>query len=163
MTLTLVRHEILCAWKGPSLLVTNPSGVCGPDQTLSGYYFREARHLRTCRFEINGTSLWLCEAAAVEPSVLCFTYAHPEVARYGGGGSGQSGDDAPRDEHGLPQRALVVRLTFSVSFNSLEVTLTIQNCALEPLEFELACILDTDFADIQEAQRAVAGRKRQSR
>jgi hypothetical protein len=158
MTLALVRPEILCAWKGPSLLVVNPSGACGPHETLSGYFFREARHLRTWRLEINATSPWLCEAAAPAPSVLHFTYTHPEVTRYGGGGSGQSGDDAPRDEYGLPQRALALRLTFSVGFNGVEATLILQNCAREPLEFELACALDADFADIQEAQ---AGRRQQ--
>jgi glycogen debranching enzyme len=148
----LVRPEILCAWKGPSLLVVNTGGVCGADQALSGYYFREARHLRTCRFEINGSPPWLCEAAAVAPDTLHFTYSHPEVTQYGGGGSGQSGDDAPRDDRGLPQRALAIQVTYQLGFAGLDVIVTTQNCSREALEFELACALDADFADIQEAQ-----------
>src|SRR4051812_41297001 len=99
----LIRPDTLCAWKGPSLLVVNTRGDCGDDVRLSGYYFREARFLRTCRFTINGRSPWLCEAASVEPSVLLFTYVFPEIAEFGGGGSGQSGDETPRDENGIPQ------------------------------------------------------------
>ena len=105
MPRALIRPDTLCAWKGPSLLVVNTRGECGPDLPLSGYYFREARFLSACRLEIDGQPPWLCEATAVDPDVLQFSYTFPEVAQYGGGGSGQSGDDEPRDERGLPQRA----------------------------------------------------------
>ena len=63
MTTALVRPNILYAWKGPSLFIANTRGDCGDDQTLSGYYFREARFLRTLRLEIDGDPPWLCEAA----------------------------------------------------------------------------------------------------
>jgi hypothetical protein len=88
----------------------------------------------------------------VAPDTLPFTYSHPEVTQYGGGGSGQSGDDAPRDDRGLPQRALAIQVTYQVGFAGLDVIVTAQNCSREALEFELACALDADFADIQEAQ-----------
>lgn len=54
MARALIRPDTLCAWKGPSLLVVNTRGECGSDQALSGYYFREARFLSTCRLEIDG-------------------------------------------------------------------------------------------------------------
>jgi hypothetical protein len=31
----LVRPNILCAWKGPSLFIANTCGDCGDDQALS--------------------------------------------------------------------------------------------------------------------------------
>jgi glycogen debranching enzyme len=121
---------------------------------LSGYYFREARFLSTCRLEINGHPPWLCEAAAIDPDVLEFSYTFPEVTRYGGGGSGQSGDDEPRDERGLPQRGLNIGLSYRVRIASLEVSASIVNSSKETLEFDVGWRLDADFADIQEAQGA---------
>jgi hypothetical protein len=149
---TLIRPEELFAWKGPSLLVTSTHGHCGPDQHLSGYYFREARFLSTCRLEIDGQSPWLCEAASLDPEHLEFFYIYPEVAAYGGGGSGQSGDDEPRNERGLPQRGLNIQLSYRVRIAALEMRALIVNVSKEPLDFELAWHLDADFADIQEAQ-----------
>jgi hypothetical protein len=109
MATALVRPEILYAWKGPSLLVVNPRGECGEDQPLSGFYFREARHLRTFRLEVNGRRPWLCEATAVTPDRLLLTYVDPEIRQPGGGGTGQSGDEEETDEHGIPVRALDYR------------------------------------------------------
>ncbi|MGH9201965.1 MAG: glycogen debranching N-terminal domain-containing protein, partial [Vicinamibacterales bacterium] len=148
----LILPDTLHAWKGPSLLVTNTRGECGPDQGLSGYYFREARFLNVCRLEVNGRRPWLCEAAAVEPDRLSLSYTFPEVAKYGGGGSGQSGDDEPRDEQGLPQRGLNIQVEYRVRIASLEIRTSIVNSSRESLAFELAWHLDADFADIQEAQ-----------
>jgi N-terminal domain of (some) glycogen debranching enzymes len=127
MTTTLVRPDILYGWKGPSLFVTNTRGECGDDQTLSGYYFREARFVRTLRLEIDGDQPWLCEAATVEPHILSFHYTYPEVAEYGGGGSGQAGDDTPANARGIPQRALAIRLLYIVTLNGLTVRLTVTN------------------------------------
>ena len=53
MALSLIRPEILYAWNGPSLLIVNARGECGSDEALSGYYFREARFLRTLILDIN--------------------------------------------------------------------------------------------------------------
>ena len=114
MPQALIRPDTVCAWTGPSLLVVTTRGECGPDLPLSGYYFREARFLSACRLEIDGQRLWLCEATSVDPDLLQFSYTFPEVARYGGGGSGQSGDDEPRNERGLPQRGLNVQLSYHV-------------------------------------------------
>jgi hypothetical protein len=74
MSVALIRPEILYAWKGPSLLIVDVRGECGPDQTLSGFYFREARFLRTLRLTLNDHAPWRCEAAALAPDELVFTY-----------------------------------------------------------------------------------------
>ena len=63
-----VRSELLYAWNGPSLLITNPRGECGHDHTLSGFIFREPRYLRTLRLLINGEAPWLCEADVEDPA-----------------------------------------------------------------------------------------------
>ena len=70
MTQALVRPDMLYAWHGPSLLIVTAEGSCAESSPLSGYYYREARFLRTWRVEIDGQTPWLCEAAAVaRPSV----------------------------------------------------------------------------------------------
>ena len=152
MPTAYVRRNTLYAWKGASLLVTNTRGECGDDEKLSGYYFRETRFVRALRFEINGAAPWLCEAADTSPSGLAFTYSHPEVAEYGGGGSGQSGDDVPADEHGIQQRALSIRLAYTTKPHALGIAVTVTNHSKGPVGCELAWALDADFADIQEAQ-----------
>lgn len=139
------------------MLIVSTRGACDSDVGLSGFYFREARFLRTCRLELDGEPPWLCEAAAVQPDTLRFAYTFPEVAEYGGGGSGQSGDDEPRSANGLPQRGLVIDLIYRVHPGSLEIVTSILNASKETLEFDVSFALDADFADIQEAQ----GTKRQ--
>lgn len=158
MPVALVRADILYAWKGPSLIIVNTRGECGPDRQLSGYYFREARFLSTLRLEINGEALWVCEAAMVDPASLAFTYGHPEIKQPGGGGTGQSGDEESTDAHGLPERSIDLRVAMQVGIAGLTITIAVANRARRPLSFELACALDADFADIQEAQ---AGRREQ--
>src|SRR5437762_5217575 len=158
MTTALVRPNILYAWKGPSLFIVNTRGDCGDDQTLSGYYFREARFLRTLRLEIDGDRPRLCEAASIESDILSFQYVYPEVAEYGGGGSGQAGDDLPRNARGITQRALAIRLLYVVTLSGLTVRLTVTNHSKRRVACELAWQVGTDFADIQEAQ---SGRREQ--
>lgn len=152
MAHTLIRPNLLYAWKGTSLLVVDTSGECAEEVGLCGFYHREARFLRTFRLQIDGRGPWLCEAASVEPELLLFTYTYPEVAQYGGGGSGQSGDEVPTDERGLPQRGLDVRLTYRVGVAHLDVTAAIGNRTRQPLDFEVSWVVDADFVDIQEAQ-----------
>ena len=65
-----IRPDILDAWKGPSLLIVGTHGECGDEQPLSGYYFREARFLRTLRFTVNGSRPWRCEASSLAPPEL---------------------------------------------------------------------------------------------
>ncbi len=152
MTTALVRPNILYAWKGPSLFITNTRGECGDDQRLSGYYFREARFLRTLRLEIDGDPPLLCEAAAISPDSLSFNYVYPEIADYGGGGSGQAGDDTPSNVRGIAQRALAIRLLYAVTLDGLDIRLSITNHSKRRVICELAWLVGTDFADIQEAQ-----------
>src|SRR4051812_43733563 len=58
----------------------HPEGECGAREGLTGYYFREARFLRTLRLTVDGERLWLCEGSSVSPAVLSFTYVYPEIA-----------------------------------------------------------------------------------
>ena len=158
MTTAFVRPEILYAWNGPALLIVNTRGECGTDQPLSGFYFREARFLRTLRLEINGEAPWLCDAAAVDPRQLALTFVHPEIKDPGGGGTGHATDDLPTDARGIPERSLDMRLSFHVRIARLDVVLAITNRARQTVTCEVAWHLDADFADIQEAQ---AGRREQ--
>jgi len=152
MPVTLVRPRILYAWRGPSFVIVNTLGECGDDEPLSGYYFREARFLRTLQLRIDGEEPWLCEAASVSPAVLSFVYAYPEVAEYGGGGSGQSGDETPQNSKGIPQRALSIVVSIAVRVHGLEVSAAVANHADHAVTFELSWLLGADFADIQEVQ-----------
>ncbi len=158
MASALVRSDILYAWKGPSLLIVGMRGECSSDHQLSGFYFREARFLRTLRLEINGERPWLCEAASVDPESLAFNFVHPEIKQPGGGGTGQSGDDETLDDHGIPERSLDIRLAYHVGVAALDVVLVVTNSARVPVSCELAWDLGADFADIQEAQ---SGRREQ--
>jgi glycogen debranching enzyme len=151
MPVAQVRADTLYAWKGPSLLVTTPRGECGETQPLSGFYYREARVLRTLRIEINGVAPWLAEATMAAPDRLEFTYVHPEITQPGGGGTGQAGDEEGVDAHGLPERSLDLRTTCVTGVIGLEVVLVITNRARRQVSFDLRCVLDADFADIQEA------------
>jgi len=147
-----IRPELFYAWKGQSFLVVNTRGECGDDQTLSGFYFREARHLRTLRLDVNGEPPWLCEATAEDPATLHFTFAHPELTEFGGGGSGQSGDEVTTDSRGIPYRALDLRLEARVGVAGLDVILTVANRSARLVELTIGWTLDADFADIEEAQ-----------
>jgi glycogen debranching enzyme len=146
-----VRPELLHAWHGQSLFVVNASGECGEDQTLSGFYFREARHLRTLRLVINGERPWLCEAAAENPTTLRFAYVYPELTEFGGGGSGQSDDHESTDRLGIAHRSLDVRVTHRVGIASLSTEVKITNRGRRDVSITVGWALDADFADIAEA------------
>jgi hypothetical protein len=158
MPRAVVRPDTLAAWKGPSLLIVNTDGRCSDDEPLSGYYFREARFLRTLEIEIDGEPPWLCEAAPRSPSTLSFAYVFPEVADFGGGGSGSSGNETPVNARGIPQRALALGVTYTATLDGLVVAVRVSNHAKESVECEFAWALDADFADIQEA---LSGRREQ--
>jgi glycogen debranching enzyme len=119
---------------------------------LSGFYFREARCLNTLRIELDGQRPWLCEAAAIAPDHLQFVYSYPEIAVYEGGGSGQAGDEEPRNRRGIPQRGLDLTLTYRTYVDNLTAKAVIGNRTREPLSFELGWALAADYADILEAQ-----------
>ena len=148
----LVRPDILCAWKGPSLLVTTVSGECGEAHPLSGFYLREARLVRVCQLEAQGASLWPCEAAALDRDELQFGYVYPEVQGGEGGGSGQSGEQVRRHGSGLPQRALEAVVNWTVGVRGLTIVAVVTNRTREPIACDLSWHIDADFADIQEAQ-----------
>jgi len=154
----IVRPDTLTAWMGPSLLVVAPDGECGPHEGLSGYYFREARFLRTLRLTVDGERPWRCEGASLSPAILSFVYVYPEIAEFGGGGSGSSGDETPTNPRGIPQRALAIQTTCTVECNGLSLDVRVTNHAPSTVSCELAFDLDADFADIQEA---LSGRREQ--
>lgn len=152
MPTATVRASERYAWRAQSLLITDLRGECGESQALSGFYFREARFLRTMRLRINGRAPWLCEDAVVAPDELAFAYAHPEIVDYGGGGTGQSQEHTPVDDHGVPQRAIDLRVRYRLAIAGLVVDATLTNRVPNtPITLELAWRLDADFADIQEA------------
>lgn len=161
MPVTLVRPRILCAWRGPSCVVVDTAGECNDGEPLSGFYFREARFLRTLQLRIDGEQPWLCEAASVAPALLAFVYTYPEVAEYGGGGSGQSGDETPQNSKGIPQRALSIEVSIAVRAHDMHVSASIANHADRAVSFELGWLLGADFADLQEAQ--ASARQQQAR
>jgi glycogen debranching enzyme len=158
MAVALVRPDIQYAWNGPSLLIVDMRGECGVEHPLSGFYFREARFLRTLRLEINGERPWLCETASVAPDSLALNFVHPEIKAPGGGGTGQSGDEEAVDARGIPERSLDIRLSYHVEIAALDIVLAITNSARRQVGFELAWNLGADYADIQEAQ---SGRREQ--
>jgi glycogen debranching enzyme len=158
VAVTFIRTSQLYAWKGPSLLIVDTKGECGPDERLSGYYFREARCLSRLGLTINGGRPWTCDATLVDPDAIALTYIYPELTEFGGGGSGQSGDETSVDRDGIPHRALSIRVRYQLSIDGLSVSATVGNYSVRPVECELAWTVDADFADIQEAHE---GRREQ--
>ena len=158
MSSVSIRPELLWAWHGQSLLIVNHRGECGDDQTLSGFYFREARHIRTLRLLVNGEPPWLCEAVAEDPTTLRFAYVYPELTQFGGGGSGQSTDDESRDQHGITYRSLDIRVTQRVGIASLSVDVELTNRGRREVSVTVSWELGADFADIAEA---LEGRREQ--
>ncbi|HYU34231.1 MAG TPA: glycogen debranching N-terminal domain-containing protein [Thermoanaerobaculia bacterium] len=146
-----IRPDTVYAWSGPAVLITNCRGECANDLTLTGFYFRETRYLATLRLEINGEPPWLCEIATPEPDRIEVLLLYPEMESFGGGGSGQSGDELLRNENGIPYRALNLQLSYRVSPSSLDVELIATNHSPELVRCEVVWTLDTDFADLQEA------------
>ena len=146
-----IRPDTAYAWCGPAVLITNCRGECTDDLTLTGFYFRETRYLATLRLEVDGEPPWLCEIATPEPNRLELLLLYPEMESFGGGGSGQSGDELLRNERGLPYRALNLQLSCRVRPAGLDVELIATNQSPEPVRCEVAWALDTDFADLQEA------------
>jgi glycogen debranching enzyme len=151
MTTVDVRAEMLYAWNGSSLLIVSPNGTAGSDLGLSGFYYREARFLRTFDLTLNGVRPWLCEAAQLDPTRLAFVYLHPELADFGGGGTGQSQDEESIDEHGLPHRSVSVSVTYVVRRRGLSVAISVANHARRNVSFDAALPFDADFLDIQDA------------
>ncbi len=151
MSHAAIRLGWPAAWLGSSLLVTNEQGECGPAQPLTGFYVRETRHLATLRLEIDGVAPWCCERSYPDAAELAFVFVHPELTRFGGGGSGASGDEVTTDEHGIPHRALDLRLTYRVEPDRLHATLRIHNRSRVRVTPEVAFVFAADYADLLEA------------
>ena len=152
MPAAFVRPDTLYAWSGTSLLVVNTRGECGEDQRLSGYYYRETRFLRTLQLRVNGHTPWPCEASSAAPDTLVFTYVHPEITSPSGGGTGQAGDEENTDSDGVPERAIDIRVTYTVRAGWLDVRTVVANRARKPLHLSVAWTTGADFTDIQEAE-----------
>jgi glycogen debranching enzyme len=146
-----IRLGSPAAWYGTSLLVTGPDGGCGAADPLSGFFVRETRHLRTLRLELDGAPPWWCEWTQPSADRLSFVFVHPELARFGGGGSGVSGDELTTDEHGIPHRALDLRLDYALDVERLEARLRVRNGSRTPVATTIAFVFDADFADLLEA------------
>ena len=146
-----VHLDTACAWRGATLLVTTPRGDCGPDDPLTGFYVREVRHLRLLRFEINGEPPWMCEWSRSRADELSYVFVHPELAHFGGGGSGASGDEVTYDARGLPHRSIDVRLLYRVTLDRLEATVHLANRARAPITFDAGWVFAADYADLLEA------------
>src|SRR5206468_9805604 len=146
-----VFADVHYAWYGPSLLITTVSGWCDESHHLTGYYFREARHLSTLRLELNGTKPWLCADAVSSQRQLDCVFVYPELTRFGGGGTDVSDDTTWVDADQVVQRAIDVRLSERLRFNGLDVLLTLANRSSVAANLRIAWLLGADFADIQEA------------
>jgi glycogen debranching enzyme len=152
LSLAYAGSDLSYAWCGSSLLVLQrrPGIIAACENHMTGFFFREARHLSALRFEINGAVPWFCESAQDSTRAVTVSYIHPEFATFGGGGSGQARDERSRDATGLPHRSLEVELQFHVAPNRLEVVANITNRWFEDLVFETTWHFDADFADIQD-------------
>jgi glycogen debranching enzyme len=151
MAQVIIRSDVLYAWRGQSLVIVDRRGEASRAVPLTGYYFREARHLRDLRLTVDGRRPWLCQAAWSEPAVLRFDFVHPELGEFGGGGTGASDDVVTTDERGIPHRALDLLLEYRVGVAELAVSLCVTNRSRRNLAFELGWALDADFTDIQES------------
>ncbi|HEV2122179.1 MAG TPA: glycogen debranching N-terminal domain-containing protein, partial [Chloroflexota bacterium] len=109
-----VRPETRYAWRGSSLLVVDVQGECGAEP-LSGFYFRETRYLNLLRLEIEGEPPFLFAGGDAGPNEIDFVFVHPELRRFGGGGSGLSGQEGRQGAPGaLPPRSIDLRLRYRV-------------------------------------------------
>jgi glycogen debranching enzyme len=151
-----LENGLRYAWRGTSLLVTNARGECGPDQPLSGFFFREARHVRDLRLTLNGDSPWPCVGGQAGADGLEFVFVYPELvpganggqAPRGAGGSGQAGDEIERDGRGILRRALELVLTYRVDPAGLDVTARLHNRSAEPVALDVDWWLGADFQDL---------------
>ena len=149
--LARVLDDLHYAWYGPSMLITSLRGSCDGSHQLTGYYYREARHLNVLRLELNGTLPWLCAGGITNQRQLDFVFVYPELTRFGGGGTDSADDETSVDAHHVPQRAIDVRLTERLRFDGLDLVLTLANRSAVDANVSLSWVLAADFADVQEA------------
>ena len=142
------------AWCGRSLLVTNERLECGEADDLTGYFFAETRHLRTLRLRVNDATPWLCAEGDHRQAELAAVYIYPELTHFEGGGTDMADDWVWRDQSGVTQRSIDIRIRLHVTPRDLVVVLTIANRSLQHVRLHVSWELSADFADIQEALSA---------
>jgi glycogen debranching enzyme len=140
-----------CAWYGRSLLVTNDRLECDESDVLTGYYFREARYLRTLCLRLNGASPWLCAEGELRHDVLSAVYVYPELTQFEGGGTDAAVDRSSIDDAGITQRSIDIRAQLRVTPRELIVALDLANRSRHRVRLDAAWQLSADFADLQEA------------
>lgn len=146
--LAAIRPDTRYTWCGPSTLIIGTDGWAG-SHPLSGFYFRQARFLRTLQLQIKGEPPHVCSIAETAPHELELSALHPEVREGGGGGSG-SGRIGMHD--GMLFRNLDIRVRYTVRPASLRVTLLLGNRWQDALDLELAWLLAADYASVDDAQ-----------
>ena len=156
--LSHVLADVRFVWNGPSLLITTARGECSQQDFLTGFYFREARHLSVLRLEVNGVAPWLCADGITSQHQLDFVYVYPELTQFGGGGTDVSDDTTLRDSHGVIQRGIDIRARERVRFDGLDLALVVANRTAMAADLEIAWTVAADFADMQEA---LAGSRQQ--
>src|SRR5947207_2421532 len=144
--LARVLDDLHYAWYGPSMLITSLRGSCDGSHQLTGYYYREARHLNVLRLELNGTLPWLCAGGITNQRQLDFVFVYPELTHFGGGGTDSADDETSVDAHHVPQRAIDVRLTERLRFDGLDLVLTLANRSAVDANVSLSWVLAADFA-----------------
>jgi glycogen debranching enzyme/short-subunit dehydrogenase len=140
------RSEIVYAWRGPALLVVDNQGRVGEHEARSGFFFREARHLRALQLEVQGEDPFPCSLAAIDAQELEFTYVYPEKE---GGGSDRGGE-----HRGVRYGNLDLRLRYHVHPCGLLATLWVTNHWQERVAVDVAWVLSADFADMGELHGA---------
>lgn len=146
-----VRPDILYAWRGPGLLVTDRASQVG-EYPQSGFFWREARFLSRLQLLVDGRRPWLCEVAAPEADRLVTTWIHPEDAHLGGKDeTGLQDDTLAVDDFGLLKRALDLTLTLRLEPAALSVDLEVGCHVQQAVEVTIAFALAADFVDVVEA------------
>ena len=148
--LSHVLADARYAWNGPSLLITTARGECSEHDFLTGFYFREARHLSVLRLEVNGAAPWLCADSITAQHQLDFVHVYPELTQFGGGGTDVSYDTSWHDAHGVIQRGIDIRVRERVRFDGLDIAVVFANRTRLAADLEIAWTVAADFADIQE-------------
>lgn len=130
------------------MLALDPSGRAGRGNALTGLWFRETRYLRTWRMRVNGREPHLCSLATRDDACIEVVFIHPELESFGGGGSGQSGDEETFDAHGVPHRAIDLRVVHEVRLDGLDTHVVVANRSLHRVELEVRVELAADWADL---------------
>lgn len=143
-----IRPDIVFAWRGSSVLVTDTAGRVHGDG-LSGLFFREARYLSRFLLSVDDCAPFPCSVAQVAPDALELTAIHPEVEQGGGGGSGSGGTPGPG---GLLYRGIDVRTRFRLLPHGVDVVITLCNRWNEDASLPVSLELAADYADLLEAQ-----------